>query len=288
MRAKQSSTPETLSGATNDFKMGVVVLIFLITCFHLCEVAYFPHVTIISNEILLCAVLFAVVYLWMCEVRDRRRMQLINDELVSTYEELKESNIAAMKVLIMSEEARDAYTSGHSKRVTGYAVTIAKKMGLSESQVRHIRYAGYLHDIGKIGISDAILNKEGRLTDEEWQVIRKHPDMALEILNPLKFLPEEKVIIKHHHERYDGKGYPDGLSGKDIPLGARILSVADSFDAMNSKRPYRDALSKEKIISELKFARGAQLDPLVVDIFLTMLNADSTIFDRKERTGLDE
>ncbi len=288
MRMKQISGTETLSGATNDFKMGVVVLIFLITCFHLCEVVYFPDITIISNEILLCVVLFAVIYLWLREVRDRRKMQVINEELVLAHEELKEANIAAMKALIMSEEARDLYTSGHSRRVTEYAVTIAKKMGLSKSQVQHIRYAGYLHDIGKIGISDAILNKKGRFTDEEWQVIRKHPDTALDILNPLKFLPEEKVMIKHHHERYDGKGYPDGLCGENIPLGARILSIADSFDAMNSKRPYRDALPKERIVSELKSAKGTQLDPLIVDIFLTMLNADNDIFDRKEPAGPHE
>ncbi len=159
---------------------------------------------------------------------------------------------------------------------------------MSAQEIRHIRYAGYLHDIGKIGISDAILNKDGRLTDEEWQIIRKHPGMALEILNPLKFLPEEKVIIKHHHERYDGKGYPDGLSGEDIPLGARIMSVADSFDAMNSKRPYRNALSKEKIISELKFSRGTQLDSSIVNVFLEMLNADDSIFDGKEWVNLHE
>ncbi len=270
------------SSVTNDFKMGIVVLIFLITCFHLFEVVYFPKITIISNEILLGAVLFAVAYLWVQEVRDRKMMQAINEEILVAHEELKESHIAAMKALIMSEEARDSYTSGHSRRVTEYAVRIAKKMGVDEAYARHIEYAGYLHDIGKIGISDAILNKEGRLNDEEWKIIQRHPDMALEILNPLKFLPEEKVIIKYHHERYDGKGYPDGLKGEGIPVGARIMAVADSFDAMNSKRPYRNALPKEKIISELKISRGTQLDPEIVDAFLEMINSDSGIFDRKE------
>lgn len=270
------------SSVTNDFKMGMVVLIFLITCFHLFEVVYFPNITIISNEILLGVVLLAVVYLWIQEVSDRKMVQAINEELLETHEELKESNMAAMKALIMSEEARDPYTSGHSKRVTEYAVQIAKKMGIDESYVRHIEYAGYLHDIGKIGISDAILNKAGRLNDEEWKIIQRHPDTALEILNPLKFLPEEKVIIKYHHERYDGKGYPDGLKGEGIPMGARIMAVADSFDAMNSKRPYRDVLPKDKIISELKISRGTQLDPKIVDIFLEMINLDIGIFDKKD------
>ena len=209
---------------------------------------------------------------------ERRKTQMIKGELLVAHEELKEANIAAMKALIMSEEARDTYTSGHSRRVTEYALAIAKKMGLDHGERKHIEYAGYLHDIGKIGISDAILNKAGRLNDEEWQVIKKHPDTALEILNPLKFLPEEKIIIKHHHERYDGAGYPDGLKGEETPLGARIMAVADSFDAMNSKRPYREALPKDTIISELEKARGTQLDPKIVDLFLDMLEKDNWIF----------
>lgn len=280
---KQRAGSAILSSVTNDFKMGMVVLIFLITCLHLFEVTYFPNIAIISNEILLSAVLLAIVYLWMQEVRDRKMMQAINKEILLAHEELKESHIAVMKTLIISEEARDPYTSGHSRRVTEYAVRIARKMGFDEASSRHIEYAGYLHDIGKIGISDGILNKEGRLNDEEWKIIRRHPDMALEILNPLKFLPEEKVIIKYHHERYDGKGYPDGLKGEGIPVGARIMAVADSFDAMNSKRPYRDALPKEKIISELRISMGTQLDPEVVNVLLEMINSDGGIFDKKEK-----
>ena len=128
--------------------------------------------------------------------------------------------------------------------------------------------------------SDTILHKKGPLDDAEWEVIRKHPIVALDILAPLKFLPQEKVIIRHHHERYDGGGYPDGLRGRDIPLGSRIMAIADSFDAMNSNRPYRPPLPKEKIISELERAKGTQFDPEVVDIFLGILKADDTIFRR--------
>ncbi|MFH0839514.1 MAG: HD domain-containing phosphohydrolase [Candidatus Omnitrophota bacterium] len=279
---KQRAKSEISLSVTSDFKMGMVVLIFLITCFHLFEVVYFPNVTIVSNEILLGVVLLAIAYLWIREVKDRKGIQVVNEELLTTQEELKESNIAAMKALIMSEEARDTYTSGHSKRVTEYAVAIAKRAGLDREERRHIEYAGYLHDIGKIGISDAILNKAGSLNADEWQIVKKHPNTALEILDPLKFLPEEKIIIKHHHERYDGKGYPDGLKEEEIPLGARIMAVADSFDAMNSKRPYRGALPKDKIISELKASKGTQLDPKIVDIFLAMLDKDSWIFERKD------
>lgn len=278
---KQRAESKISYSVTNDFKMGMVVLIFLITCFHLMEVVCFPNITIVSDEILLGVVLLAVAYLWIQEVRDRKKIQDINEKLLITQDGLKESNFATMKALIMSEEARDTYTSGHSRRVTEYAVAIAKRMGLSGEEIRHIEYAGYLHDIGKIGISDAILNKVGNLNDDEWQIVKRHPNTALEILDSLKFLPEEKAVIKHHHERYDGKGYPDGLKDENIPLGARIMAVADSFDAMNSKRPYRDALPKDKVMSELKTARGAQLDPKIVDIFLAMLDEDSRIFERK-------
>lgn len=263
---------------TKDFKMGMVIIIFLITCFHLFEVVYLPDFSLVSDKILLAIVLAAVTYLWVQEVSGRKKLESINSELIATQEELKESNLAAMRALIVSEESRDPYLRGHSRHVTEYAIAIADKMGLSDSEKKHIEYAGYLHDIGKVGISDTILHKPGKLDEEEWKVIKKHPVMALDILAPLKFLPEEKVMIRHHHERYDGGGYPDGLKGEEIPFGSRILSVADSFDAMNSKRPYRPPLPKEKIISEFKESRGIQFDPKVVDIFLDIINLDNSLF----------
>jgi len=266
------------SSVTTNFKMGVVVLTFLITCFHLLEVVYFPDVTLVSNEILLGVVLFAIIYLWVQEVKDRRKVEVINVELLTTQEELKEANIDAMKALITGEEARDPYISGHSRRVTEYTMAIADKLKMSEEEKKHMEYAGNLHDIGKIGISDAILHKAGKLNEDEWKIIKKHPEVGVGILASLKFLPEEKILIRHHHERYDGAGYPDGRKGENIPLGSRILAVADSFDAMNSKRSYRPPLSKEKIIKELETAKGTQFDPKIVDIFLDIIKQDDSIF----------
>lgn len=266
------------SHLTNDFKMGMVALIFLITCFHLLEVIYLPDISLVSDRILLGMVLLAVTYLWIQEVRDRKRLEIINNELLATQEELKEDHLATMKALIVSEEARDPYLKGHSQHVTECALAIADRMNISDSEKRHIEYAGYLHDIGKISISDTILRKKGKLDKEQWKVIKRHPVVALDILAPLKFLPEEKVIIRHHHERYDGNGYPDGLKGKDIPLGSRILAVADSFDAMNSNRPYRPPLPRDKIISEFKEWRGTQFDPEVVDVFLNIIEVDDSFF----------
>jgi putative nucleotidyltransferase with HDIG domain len=274
------SRTKIIPGATKNFKMAMVVLIFLITCFHLFELTYFPGFALVSDKVLLGTVLIAVTYLWIQEVRDRRKLEIVNIELLATQEELKESNVATMRALIVSEEARDPYLIGHSRRVTEYAVAIAKRLNLSEDEKKKIEYAGYLHDIGKIGITDTILHKNGKLDNEEWEIIKKHPVVALEILAPLKFLPKEKIIIRHHHERYDGAGYPDKLKGSDIPLGSRIMAVADSFDAMNSLRPYRPPLPKEKIISELKTARGTQFDPKVVDVFLKMVEGDDNFFKK--------
>jgi len=267
-------------GVSSDFKMGMVILTFFITCFHLFEVVYLPGVIIIPNEILLAVVLFDVVYLWIQEVRDRKKLEITNNELFVAQEELKRANLDTMKALIVSEEARDPYLTGHSRRVTEYTLAIADRMNISEKEKKHMEYAGYLHDIGKIGISDAILHKEGKLNEEEWKAIKMHPTMGVEILDSLKFLPKEKFMIRHHHERYDGKGYPDGIKGSDIPLGARILAVADSFDAMNSRRSYRAPLTREKIISELKTGCGTQFDPKIVDIFLEIVKTNKNIFKK--------
>ena len=266
---------EIKPGVTNDFKMGIVVLVFFITCFHLFEVIRFPDFNLVPNEILLSAVLFAVVYLWVQEIRDRNKLEVINSELLITQEELKGSNLAAITALIVSEEARDPYLSGHSRRVTQYAMAIADRMNINQSEKRHIEYAGYLHDIGKIGIKD-----EGASMGEQAAIRRHTVVVAQDILEPLKFLPREKIIIRHHHERYDGKGYPDGLKGKDIPLGSRIIAIADLFDIMNSERPDRPPFQKERIISELKASRGTHFDPEVVDIFLDMIKSDDIFFNK--------
>ena len=143
-----------------------------------------------------------------------------------------------------------------------------------------IERAGILHDIGKLGITDDILKKPGKLNDEEWEIMKRHSQKSVEILKPLEFLFREKEIILHHHERYDGRGYPDGIKGEQIPLGARIMAVADTFDAMNSERPYRKSLPKDAIISELKRVSGSQLDSSVVTTFLNLLEKNPNLWER--------
>jgi putative nucleotidyltransferase with HDIG domain len=183
------------------------------------------------------------------------------------YESIYNNLIDTLKTMINAIEARDMYTRTHSQRVTELAMEIAREMGCSEEERETIGLAGLLHDIGKIGIRDAILLKPGSLTKEEFDVIKTHPIIGEKIVEPLAILPVERSIIRHHHERWDGKGYPDGLSGESIPLLARILSVADAFDAMISDRPYRKAKSEEAAIAEIEELSGYQFDGNIVEKF---------------------
>lgn len=187
------------------------------------------------------------------------------------FEELHKSYLSTIKTLAAIIDLKDKYTRGHSEKVGYYAMLIAKKLELSERKKEMIRYAAFLHDIGKIGVNVAILQKPGPLTTKEWVAIHRHPVDSAAIVKELGFLRELVPIVLYHHERYDGKGYPEKKKNDEIPLGARILAVADAFDAMTSTRAYRPALPKRKAVEELKHNRGTQFDPAVVDAFLSAL-----------------
>ena len=172
--------------------------------------------------------------------------------------------------LVSAIEAKDSYTQQHSSRVTEYALKIALKMGCMSDRLQKLKSSGPLHDIGKIGIKDSILNKKGLLTKEEFDQIKAHPLIGVNIVLPLGLNQEELTIIRNHHERWDGKGYPDGLSKNNIPRLARILAVADAFDAMNSSRAYRKALPFSVCCRELRDNSGTQFDPEVVEAALSI------------------
>jgi putative nucleotidyltransferase with HDIG domain len=192
----------------------------------------------------------------------------LNIENMALYDNLMQSLMASMMSLVGAIEAKDKYTRQHSSRVTKYAIEIAKSMGCSEDDLHMLRTYAPLHDIGKIGIDDNILNKKTRLTDQEYDKIKTHPLIGVNIVSPLMLDKEELSIIRNHHERWDGKGYPDGLVANEIPFLSRILIVADSFDAMSSDRAYRKALPIEKCIEELIQNKGTQFDPEVVEASL--------------------
>ena len=166
---------------------------------------------------------------------------------------------------------RDKYTKGHSERVTHLALQIAEKFGLDEQDKYVLKYGGYLHDVGKIGIPDRILLKPGPLTEEEWVIMKQHPLKGFSMLSDLDFSSQLKPIILYHHERYDGKGYPVGLKGEEIPFVARIAGVADAFDAMTSDRPYRKAMDIKTAMEEIKTQAGKQFCPKVASVFLECL-----------------
>lgn len=184
------------------------------------------------------------------------------------YEVFFNNIVATLKSLIATIGARDSYTKEHSERVTRYALRTAEVLGLSGDDIDAVRFGGYLHDIGKIGVRDTVLLKPGGLTEEEIREIRLHAVIGDQIVEPIRFFDRERKIIRHHHERYDGLGYPDGARGDEIPVIARILAVADTFDAMTTNRPYRTARTWEYAVEELRRCAGTQFDPEVVRAFL--------------------
>lgn len=182
-------------------------------------------------------------------------------ELEAARQENQEMFLAAMEALARTLEAKDRYTRGHSGRVAKYAVRLAAGLGLEDGFIENLRLAASLHDLGKIGVREEVLNKPGRLSPEEFALIKEHPLIGARILAPLAPLRELIPWIKHHHERYDGGGYPDGLKGEEISLGARVIALADSFDAMTTDRPYRKALPLEVALEEVRRGAGSQFDP---------------------------
>lgn len=177
------------------------------------------------------------------------------------YHDMIESLVAAL-------EAKDYYTCGHSKRVAFIVCELSKKLGVKGREFEDIHMAAHLHDIGKIGIPDNILNKNGRLNSHEWNLIKTHPKIGYEILNKSNRLKHISKIVLYHHERWDGKGYPDGLFKFEIPFGSRIISVCDAIDAMTSTRAYREALSIQECMKEIYYNRDIMFDPLIVDCIL--------------------
>lgn len=196
----------------------------------------------------------------------------INQELKETYDRLEQSYMESIETLRLTVDAKDEYTRGHSDRVSEYAVLIGKKLGLSEEDIKTLRIGGLFHDIGKIGVPDSILLKPGKLTDDEYSEIKNHPSIGAHILSSASIFSNLIPIVKHHHEKYDGTGYPSRLAGTDIPYLARITAVADTFDAMTSRRPYRDAIFIEKVKEEFIRCSGTQFDPDLATVFVDILN----------------
>ena len=205
-------------------------------------------------------------------INQMNMIKKINDELKETTQKLEQAYMESIETLRYTVEAKDPYTRGHSDRVSEYSVLIGKYLGLSDEDLHTLKIGGLFHDIGKIGIPDDILLKPGKLTPDEYSEIKNHPSIGVHILSNAAIFRDIIPIVKHHHERYDGLGYPSKLKGESIPYLARIAAVADTFDAMTSKRTYRDSLSLDIVKSEIEKNKGTQFDPQVADVFLDILN----------------
>ncbi len=204
-------------------------------------------------------------------INQMNTIKQINNDLKEANEKLEQAYMESIETLRYTVEAKDPYTRGHSDRVSEYSVLIGRYLGLSDEDLHTLKIGGLFHDIGKIGIPDSILLKPGKLTTDEYSEIKNHPSIGVHILSNAAIFKDIIPIVKHHHERYDGLGYPSKLKGDDIPYLARIAAVADTFDAMTSKRTYRDSLDLDFVKEEIKKNRRLQFDPQIADVFLDIL-----------------
>ena len=213
------------------------------------------------------------------KVRDRTK------QLAEKHQQLRTAYVQTIRTLSEAVDAKDAYTRGHSERVGVYASKLAREMNLPKDQIERVYIAGLLHDVGKIGVRDAVITKPERLTPEEYDEIKQHPEIGYRILEPVEFLRDVAPCVRHHHEWYDGsnRGYPDRLRGDQIPLPSRIILVSDTVEAMTSDRPYRKALSLEAVVSEIHKYTGTQFDPKVTEPFLRLLEREGESFIKKDQ-----
>ena len=211
-----------------------------------------------------------------------RLQRNLEAEVERKAQENESLSLHVVQTLAEAIDAKDTYTNGHSGRVAEYAREIARRYGYSKKHQDDIYMMGLLHDVGKIGVPNAVINKPGRLTDEEFDLIKKHPVLGDRILKKIREMPKLSIGARWHHERYDGSGYPDGLAGQEILEEARIIAVADAYDAMTSRRSYRDVLPQEKVRREIEAGKGAQFDPVFADIMLRIIDEDKDFLLREK------
>jgi putative nucleotidyltransferase with HDIG domain len=214
--------------------------------------------------------------------RQSKTLQERSRELMESYRRLEESSLEAIESLNATVDAKDPYTAGHSARVQRIALAVAEELGLPAQRLDAVRFGGLFHDIGKIAVPDSLLTKPGALSDDEFAIVQRHPADGAEIVSHFSRLREAVPLIRHHHERWDGKGYPDRLAGDEIPPEACVVGLADAWDAMTTDRPYRGALSVEQAAAEVRKCRGTQFSPVVVDAFFAAFRRQPGLFEPDE------
>ena len=255
---------------SNRFESALIIGISLIII-----VAVFAE-SLFENVVVLRIAITAVLIFYYMFFQSELYKDKIIEEQKQRIKAEESFSMQIVKTLAETVEAKDHYTKGHSYRVAEYSREIAKRLGKDDDFLRRVYYMGMLHDVGKIGISDAIINKTERLTDEEYQIVKSHTVIGDEVLRHVTVMPDLYYGSRWHHERYDGKGYPDGLKGEEIPLEVRIIAVADLYDAMTSERSYRTALPIKEARAEIERSKGTQLDPEIADVMLKMIDEANT------------
>ncbi|MCR5683981.1 MAG: HD-GYP domain-containing protein [Lachnospiraceae bacterium] len=227
----------------------------------------------VIQSLILVSLIFGIIIKYQSRAYEKKKKEL--DEANMFLEQANERiTLQSMYTLAKTIDAKDKYTKGHSMRVADYSEMIAKRLGLGETETDEIKKMAMLHDIGKIGVPDDIINKKTKLTEEEYNIIKGHPSIGYEILSEMPEIRDIGIGARWHHERYDGKGYPDGLKGDEIPLSARIIGVADAYDAMTSNRSYRQYMPQDIVQQELEKGRGTQFDPELAEIMLGIMRED--------------
>lgn len=263
---------DMLHGGSRDYHLALVGMVIALVS-ALIEMVSVYFVVTISGLFIgtgLVILLFLNLIRTVRSVRNLERLRQ-KKELESRRRQTERISLQTIKTLSVTVETKNVYTNGHSQRVADYSALIAGALGWDDKRINNLRNAAYMHDVGMIGIPDSIVNKPTRLTEEEYAIIQRHTLIGVDILKDITLIEHVAEVAHYHHERYDGTGYPEGLSGEEIPIEARIVAVADSYDAMNSKRIYRNALEKEKIIEELESCSGTQFDPVIAELFVRLI-----------------
>ena len=263
---------DMLRGGSRGYHLALVGMVIALVSVLIEMVSVYFVVTIsgLFIGIGLVILLFLNLIRTVRSVRNLERLRQ-KKELESRRRQTERISLQTIKTISVTVETKNVYTNGHSQRVADYSALIAGALGWDDKRINNLRNAAYMHDVGMIGIPDSIVNKPTRLTEEEYAIIQRHTLIGADILKDITLIEHVAEVAHYHHERYDGTGYPEGLSGEEIPIEARIVAVADSYDAMNSKRIYRNALEKEKIIEELESCSGTQFDPVIAELFVRLI-----------------
>ena len=263
---------DMLHGGSRNYHLALVGMVIALVS-ALIEMVSVYFVVTISGLFIgtgLVILLFLNLIRTVRSVRNLERLRQ-KKELESRRRQTERISLQTIKTLSVTVETKNVYTNGHSQRVADYSALIAGALGWDDKRINNLRNAAYMHDVGMIGIPDSIVNKPTRLTEEEYAIIQRHTLIGADILKDITLIEHVAEVAHYHHERYDGTGYPEGIAGEEIPIEARIVAVADSYDAMNSKRIYRNALEKEKIIEELESCSGTQFDPVIAELFVRLI-----------------